>query len=123
MALVNYLPRITLANFSTKGYHQTKLARRSAALTPVQGAADYENEEELDLDLPYGIQNVRKRMARHKPDHTKSVVVLNTKKTKAKTKLSAYTFHSRSLISRYVPQNASQYRWRLPVTNIAPANT
>lgn len=79
--LINYFA-VTLATFSAKSYHQTKFARRSAALSIDQSAGDSENEEELDLDLPYGIQNVRKRMARHKPDHTKSVSILDTKKKK-----------------------------------------
>lgn len=95
-------------NEITKGYHQTKLARRSAALTPVQGAADYENEEELDLDLPYGIQNVRKRMARHKPDHTKSVTYQSlcpTKRIAIPLETSGYEYRP----SQYIEVTCAHY--------------
>ncbi|XP_039957639.1 uncharacterized protein LOC120772869 [Bactrocera tryoni] len=95
-------------NEIAKNEHQTKLARRSAALSPNQNPADYENDEELDLDLPYGIQNVRKRMARHKPDHTKSITYQSlcpTKRIAIPLETSGYEYRP----SHYVEVTCAHY--------------
>uniref|UniRef100_A0A0K8VH08 Spaetzle domain-containing protein n=1 Tax=Bactrocera latifrons TaxID=174628 RepID=A0A0K8VH08_BACLA len=104
-------------NEFAKSYQQTKLARRSTALPPQQNAADDENEEELDLDLPYGIQNVRKRMARHKPDHTKSITYQSlcpTKRIAIPLETSGYEYRPSHYIevtcAHYTPAHSFEIR-------------
>ncbi|XP_014102733.3 uncharacterized protein [Bactrocera oleae] len=104
-------------NEIAKSYHQTKFARRSAALSIDQSAGDSENEEELDLGLPYGIQNVRKRMARHKPDHTKSITYQSlcpTKRIAIPLETSGYEYRPSNYIevtcAHYTPAHSYELR-------------
>ncbi|XP_012154846.2 uncharacterized protein LOC101448602 [Ceratitis capitata] len=62
-----------MQNEISKIFQQSGILRRSSALPTDQSTPESADEEELDLDLPYGIQNVRKRIARHKPDHSKAI--------------------------------------------------
>ncbi|XP_011178070.2 uncharacterized protein LOC105209383 [Zeugodacus cucurbitae] len=104
-------------NEISKGFHQSKLEHRAAAQPADQSATEYENDEELDLELPYGIQNVRKRMARHKPDHSKPVTYQSlcpTKRIAIPLETSGYEYRPSHYIevtcAHYTPAHSYEFR-------------
>ncbi|XP_054737725.1 uncharacterized protein LOC129244134 [Anastrepha obliqua] len=104
-------------NQNAKLFHQTKLLRRSAPTIPNVDSALSTDEEELDLDLPYGIQNVRKRMARHKPDLTKSITYQSlcpTKRIAIPLETSGYEYRPSHYIevtcAHYTPAHSYEFR-------------
>ncbi|XP_017483209.1 PREDICTED: uncharacterized protein LOC108372078 [Rhagoletis zephyria] len=98
---------------SAINYHQPELMRRS---TP-PSSSDIADEEELNLELPYGIQNVRKRQVRHNADHIKPIAYQSlcpTKRIAIPLETSGYEYRPSQYIevscAHHTPAHSYEFR-------------
>ncbi|XP_067634377.1 uncharacterized protein [Eurosta solidaginis] len=81
--------------------NQVNLIRRSPPSILHGISAASKDAEELDMDLPYGIQNVRKRHSRHGLDFTRSIIYQSlcpTKRTSIPLETSRYEYRPNQYI-------------------------